>query len=1686
MPKLDATLPSKLELFFPGDSEMARRMRAFDWSDSAIGPAATWPRNLRNTLGICLTSRFPMQVWWGSALTMFYNDAYISFLGKAKHPAVLGHCAREAWPEVWDTIGPMIDGVMTKGEASWSEDILMFFDRARQKEEVYVTFSFSPVFGEDGTADGVFCACTETTGKIIGNRRLDTLRKLGVQPAQTVAETCKIAAAVLGQNPQDLPFAAIYLLDEKEVQATLAATAGFAGDDHPLPLTVTPALDQQSPWPLGSVVRSRRAQEMDLNLLDRQLPGGPWPDVAEKALVLPVMAYERLAGLLVVGVSPRRVLDDAYRSFLNLVAGHIGSTLADARAYEMERRRAEALADLDRAKTTFFSNISHELRTPLTLILGPLEDVMRDNPTTRAGLQVAHRNSLRLLKLVNTLLDFSRIEAGRMQAMYEPVDLARFTAELASNFTSASEKAGLRLLVACAPLPEPVYVDRAMWEKIVLNLLVNAFKFTLQGEIEVSLKQVGAAVELVVRDTGTGIAESELPHLFERFHRAMHVQGRTHEGTGIGLALVRELVKLHAGSVSVQSSVGIGSTFTVSIPLGTAHLPLDRIGAGQTLAPTAVNADAYEEEARQWISDDRIEESMEDMPADAGHLPDLAGERILLVENNADMRHYLCRLLRPHWAVEAVPDGMAALQAALHDPPDLVLSDIMMPRMDGMELLRRLRASEQTRQIPIILLSARAGEEARIKGLEAGADDYLIKPFPARELLARVETHLKLARVRREALERERELRAELVDVLESMNDIFIACDPDWRITYVNAAAERAIATSRDSLLGKDCWEMFAAILDTASERELGRAMAQRVPVKFETYHEPYGQWFEADAFPVKNGGLAVYARNISERKRAEQVTLQLAAIVTSSDDAIIGKTLDGTIVSWNAGAERMFGYSASEMLGRSISTLVPPESPDEMSAILERLQRGERVEHLETVRVRKDGRRIVVSLTASPIRDSEGIVTGTSAIARDISERKRTEQALREREQKYRLLWETTTDAVLLLDENSAIRFANPSVEEVFGYPPETLIGQQIAILQPERLREAHRQGLQHYLETGTKKLDWRHTETVGLHRNGHEFPVEISFSHIESAGSPLFAGFIRDISERKRTEQALREREARIRRLVDANIIGVIFWHIGGTITDANDAFLQLSGYSREELFSGNIRWTDMTPPEYRAADQHALEELLRTGSCPPFEKEFIRKDGSRVPVLVGRALFKGSGEQGVSFVLDLTEHKQAEKRIRHMANYDALTGLPNRILLQDRLNQAIAYAHRNRNRVAILFIDLDYFKNINDSLGHHIGDRVLQMAATRLQQCLREGDSVARLGGDEFVLILPLLADSSDAARIARKALDALAQPFSVDGHQLHVSGSIGISVYPDDGLDVESLMRTADTAMYHAKEMGRSNFQFFTAALNQAAQLRFDVGTRLRQALAHGEFVLHYQPQVDMESGIIFSVEALLRWQPPGTEPISCGAFITYAEESGLIVPIGEWALRQACRQLKIWHQAGHPALKMAVNLSPRQLEQADFCTLVGQILFDTGIPASALELEITESILLQHSEVNLATLTELSDMGIQLSVDDFGTGYSSLAYLQRFPVHALKIDQSFVRDIGTDPDDTALVTAIIAMATSLHRKIIAEGVETSQQAQFLLANGCVAGQGFYFSKAVPAEILSELFRMNLNPIPRAHP
>ncbi|MGK3987516.1 ATP-binding protein [Sorangium sp. So ce136] len=831
-----------------GGGEMGALIRSIDWSKTPLGPVEAWPQSLRTALSILLSSEHPMFLWWGRELIQFYNDGYRPILGSRKHPAAMGQAGRACWKEIWDVIEPMIETVFSGG-ATYLRDGLLILDRNGFLEECYFNYGYSPIRDERGAVAGVFVACSESTGHILGQRRLQLLGALGTRAAdaKSVRDACRVAMETLAEAGRDLPFALLYLVDvdQEGAPASLAGTAGLDPGHPAAPAAVSldPG-DEGAVWPLHRALREE--VEVDLSELPAgalPLPGGPWPDAARRAVVLPLPragASGRPAGFLVAGVSPRLVLDDDYRSFLRLVASHSAAAIQNARASEEERRRLLALAELDRAKTAFFSNVSHEFRTPLTLILGPVEDALHDAeqplpPRQRERLAVVHRNSLRLLRLVNTLLDFSRIEAGRLRASYQPTDLAALTADLASSFRSLLERAGLSLAVDCPPLPEPAYVDRELWEKIVLNLVSNAFKFTFTGGVRVSIEALDGSAVLSVADTGTGIPEAELPHLFERFHRVEGARGRSYEGSGIGLALVQELAKLHGGSVAVESRVGEGSRFSVSIPLGKAHLPEDHVDLAAALVPAGRGAAPFLDEAAQWGRGEPAPEA--EAATAAGEAPaiKLPGH-VLVADDNADMREYVRRLLAAEgWAVEAVESGHAALERARASVPDLVLTDVMMPGLDGFGLLRALRADERTRGVAVVMLSARAGEEERVDSLEAGADDFLVKPFSAKELLARVRIHVELARRRREA-DGQRQYLNDLF--VQAPGPIAILRGPDLVFEVVNplyyqlvgqrALVGKPLREALPELDGQPVWDLLDRVMRTG-EPVVGKELLVRL-----------------------------------------------------------------------------------------------------------------------------------------------------------------------------------------------------------------------------------------------------------------------------------------------------------------------------------------------------------------------------------------------------------------------------------------------------------------------------------------------------------------------------------------------------------------------------------------------------------------------------------------------------------------------------------------------------------------------------------------------------------------------------------------------------------------------------------------------------------------------------------------
>jgi signal transduction histidine kinase/DNA-binding response OmpR family regulator len=744
---------------------MGERMRAFDWSKTPLGLPSTWPQSLRTCVRIILTSQQPMFVWWGRELINLYNDAYKAIVG-GKHPKALGQPASVVWEEIWDEAGPRAESALRDNVGTYDEALLLIMERNGYPEETYYTFSYSPVPNDDDTTGGLICANTDDTERIIGERQLAVLRELAARAvdAGSFAEACARASSALEMAGRDVPFALLYSVDAEEKRATLVGRTRIDAE-HPAALASF-SLDGDEFWQAREALATQRAVIVgDLASRFSDLPSGDWDRPPERAALVPLPRSGQTgrAGFLVAGLNPYRLFDERYASFLGLVAAQIAGSIATAEAYELERNRAEALAEIDRAKTAFFSNVSHEFRTPLTLMLGPLEDAIVSNERALVGknLDAAYRNALRLLKLVGSLLDFSRIEAGRAQASFAPTDLAALTSDLASAFRSAIERAGLGFDVSCPKLPEHVYVDHDMWEKIVLNLLSNALKYTFDGSIAIALECRGEHVELSVRDTGSGIPEHEIEHVFERFHRVQGSRARIHEGSGIGLALVHELVRLHGGTIRVESELGRGSTFIVTIPLGRQHFPPHQVATARASSSVATGAEPYVQEVYRWLPEPpetETDDASQRSPGSEVPAPGSGSEACILVaDDNADMRGYVARLVRERYRVTTAADGAEALESARRNPPDLILTDVMMPNLDGFALLRELRRDERTRSIPVVMLSARAGEEARVDGLEAGADDYLVKPFSAKELLARVTTHLQIARLRKEALaERQR------------------------------------------------------------------------------------------------------------------------------------------------------------------------------------------------------------------------------------------------------------------------------------------------------------------------------------------------------------------------------------------------------------------------------------------------------------------------------------------------------------------------------------------------------------------------------------------------------------------------------------------------------------------------------------------------------------------------------------------------------------------------------------------------------------------------------------------------------------------------------------------------------------------------------------------------------------------
>ena len=838
------------------------------------------------------------------------------------------------------------------------------------------------------------------------------------------------------------------------------------------------------------------------------------------------------------------------------------------------------------------------------------------------------------------------------------------------------------------------------------------------------------------------------------------------------------------------------------------------------------------------------------------------------------------------------------------------------------------------------------------------------------------------------------------------------------------------------------------------------------------------GEWFWAHDRAVATGekdGIRFatgLVSDITERKASEETLRKLASIVELSEDAITVINTDGVITSWNPAAERMYGHTRAEAIGRDLSLIVPPERKAEKHAIIERVVGGRAIKTLETQRLTKAGHLIDVSLSATAIEDGSGRIAGVATISRDITLRKRSEEQLRLQSTAL----ESAANGIVITDRVGTIIWVNDAVTTMTGYSKEELLGKNPRVLKSGNQPESYYADLWSTISSGKV---W-HGEVVNKRKDGTTYAEEMTITPVTQQGGDTttthFIAIKQDITGRKQAEELLRQREAMLNATGEMAKIGG--WELDLSTNELTWTREVYRIHEVDEGFVPNVeRAIEFYTPECRPLIEQAVKGAIEYGEPFDLELQIETAKNKRLWVkALGQSRTLNAGTRTLFGTFqDITERKQSEEHVQYLAYYDALTGLPNRTLLADRLLKALATASRQKDKVALLFLDLDRFKSINDSFGHTFGDLVLQDVATRLEGRTRKQDTVGRLGGDEFLIVLNSVKDISDVAVAAKRFMDAMAAEFVVQGHSLGITCSLGVSIFPEHGTDVESLLKHADAAMYSAKENGRNSFQFFSEEMTAQVVERLTLENSLRPALEKKQLFLVYQPQMDLATGKIIGLEALLRWQHPELGLVPPDKFIRIAENSGLILPIGEWVLRTACSQARKWQDEGFPAVRVAVNVSAVQFRQPDFCAIVSRVLHETGLAPQYLELELTESLLLSSADMTLPVIHELSALGVTLAIDDFGTGYSNFGYLRQFRVSRLKIDRSFINNVAVDPDDAAIANAIISMAKSMSLKVIAEGVENEAQMSFLRVHLCDEIQGYYFSKPLTVDKVAEKLR-----------
>jgi diguanylate cyclase (GGDEF)-like protein/PAS domain S-box-containing protein len=931
----------------------------------------------------------------------------------------------------------------------------------------------------------------------------------------------------------------------------------------------------------------------------------------------------------------------------------------------------------------------------------------------------------------------------------------------------------------------------------------------------------------------------------------------------------------------------------------------------------------------------------------------------------------------------------------------------------------------------------------------------------------------------------EKEMR-QLASAVAQTADSIVITDADGIIEYVNPAFERITGYTAQEAVGRKPNLVRSGLHDDAFYRRLWQTIRQGEPFRdiFINRRKGGALYFEEKTItPLKDAGGRITqfvstGKNITERMQAEialhESERRYHAMAEISPVGIFRADADGKCLYVNRRWCEIAGMTPEEARGDGWARGLHPEDRARIAAEWQRAVREGRRFQAEYRYRTPAGAVTWVLGQAVAERDDHGHVGGYIGTVTDITERKQAEEALARATSEWINSMDFLEDALCLVDLDDRVVRANRAFYRLTGLPPARVIGQDIgAVMHPQdeatpcpvcAARRARRDA--------TIVMEADHPN------NPARRPIEVAVRIVRDARDRPISVLlgIRDLTRARRQETELRQSRARLLEAQRMAQLGNWDLDLTNNTLAWSDEIYRIFEIDPAKFGASYEAFLGAIHPDDRERVNRAYTESVKNKTPYDIEHRLLMKDGRVKHVHErGETFYDDAGKplRSVGTVQDITERKRTEEQLNYLAYYDTLTGLPNRALLLERLRQAAADADRVHRLVAVMFLDLDRFKYINDTLGHHVGDGLLKSVAGRLRDCVRPGDTIARLGGDELAVVLANVAHVDDVARVARKLIDSFARPFQVEGHELFTTASIGITLYPFDERDAEGLLKNADTAMYHAKERGRNTFQYFTAELNARAERRLRIETALRTALERNELSLHYQPQVDLKSGRIVGMEALARWTHPALGNVPPTEFIPVAEETGLILPIGEWVLRQACRQIKAWHESGFHKLQIAVNLSGKQLRQKDFPERVREILRETKLESRYLDLELTESLLMVDTEETAGITHALRALGVSFSVDDFGTGYSSLAYLKRFPIDVLKIDRSFVRDIATDPNDVAIVKTVIAMAHTLGMRVIAEGVETFDQLEFLRHQGCDGTQGYYCSAPLSAEEFSEL-------------